>query len=330
MNTTVAPKKNTEPVTCESLASFYKASGDELRLDILRILEKDTFGVMELATIFDVKQSAMSHHLKVLLNAGLVESQREGNSIFYRRPLLVEPSCLTPAKSQLFELLDQTTIKPETIAGIENISHQRAAQSEAFFAKNSEHFRQQQELIADFALYSEPVAELIKQKKAQNHQSALEIGPGEGEFLPVLSKLFDTVFAVDNSQSMLAKAQSLVTKRELKNVNCMLGTTTDLRNQANQFDVIAMNMVLHHVPSPASLIGDCGELLTPKGILFICDLNRHDQQWAHDSCGDLWLGFSPEEITKWAEQAGLTESESLYLGVRNGFQIQIRQFTQLS
>lgn len=71
----------------DALAALCKATGDTLRLDILRVLRNDSFGVLELAQIFAMRQSGMSHHLKVLAKAGLVITRREGNSIFYRRSL---------------------------------------------------------------------------------------------------------------------------------------------------------------------------------------------------------------------------------------------------
>ncbi|MGH8452778.1 ArsR/SmtB family transcription factor, partial [Pseudomonas sp.] len=69
----------------EDLAALCKASGDPLRLNVLRALASDSFGVLELAQIFAIGQSGMSHHLKVLAQAGLVATRREGNAIFYRR-----------------------------------------------------------------------------------------------------------------------------------------------------------------------------------------------------------------------------------------------------
>ena len=71
----------------DELASLCKAGGDPLRLNILRALANDSFGVLELAQIFAIGQSGMSHHLKVLAQAGLVATRREGNAIFYRRAL---------------------------------------------------------------------------------------------------------------------------------------------------------------------------------------------------------------------------------------------------
>ena len=67
------------------LAALCKASSDPLRLQVLRVLREDSFGVGELCAIFGIRQPALSHHLKVLANAGLVATRREGNSIFYRR-----------------------------------------------------------------------------------------------------------------------------------------------------------------------------------------------------------------------------------------------------
>ena len=71
----------------DSLAALCKAGGDALRLNVLRALASDSFGVLELAQIFAIGQSGMSHHLKVLTQAGLLATRREGNAVFYRRSL---------------------------------------------------------------------------------------------------------------------------------------------------------------------------------------------------------------------------------------------------
>jgi ArsR family transcriptional regulator len=40
----------------------------------------------------------------------------------------------------------------------------------------------------------------------------------------------------------------------------------------------------------------------------------------------LWLGFEPEQLTEWAQQAGLDDIASIFLAQRNGFQVQVRLF----
>ena len=61
----------------EDLTRVFKALADPLRLDILRLLRTESFGVLELCRIVDVRQSALSHHLKILAQAALVSTRRE-------------------------------------------------------------------------------------------------------------------------------------------------------------------------------------------------------------------------------------------------------------
>ncbi|WP_020406950.1 ArsR/SmtB family transcription factor [Hahella ganghwensis] len=326
MNTQTALSTNASDAYTE-LAPIFKASGDAMRLEILRILKRDTYGVLELAVIFDVGQSAMSHHLKVLAKAGLVETQREGNSIFYRRPVLRGDNPSDQARLNLLASIDILPVTTPTQSGIAQVREQRALQSQAFFARNAHHFKAHQELIAEYGLYSKPARDLLEQTQNEDMSVVLEIGPGEGAFLQDLSGMFNWVIALDNSSEMLEQARHFAQSHDLDNIDFLLGTTTDALLRNIKVDAIVINMVLHHVPSPASLISDCAQLLNQDGILIISELSRHDQTWARESCGDLWLGFDSREISQWAGEAGLQEGESLYIGVRNGFQIQVRQFS---
>jgi ArsR family transcriptional regulator len=61
-------------------------------------------------------------------------------------------------------------------------------------------------------------------------------------------------------------------------------------------------------------------------VVLVTDLCRHDQGWARENCGDLWLGFDPQELGDWAQRAALSDIASVYLAQRNGFQIQVRLF----
>lgn len=67
-------------------AKRYKALGDETRLKMYRVLEKGERCVCELIDLFQMNQSAASHHLKVLENAGLVEGRRVGKFVYYYVP----------------------------------------------------------------------------------------------------------------------------------------------------------------------------------------------------------------------------------------------------
>jgi ArsR family transcriptional regulator len=49
-----------------AITALSKAAGDPLRMQVLKVLQQNAYGVLELCQIFDIRQSAMSHHLKIL------------------------------------------------------------------------------------------------------------------------------------------------------------------------------------------------------------------------------------------------------------------------
>ena len=316
-----------EPTPIDHLAAFCKAMGDSLRLDVLRVLRNDSFGVLELAQIFQMRQSGMSHHLKVLANAGLVSTRREGNSIFYRRSLPVGDNLTQPLHRQMLETLDAVPLRQSLREEIERIHAQRADLSRQFFARFAAGTPAQQDLIAHFGLYREPLLGLIDELELPAHDLAIEVGPGEGGFLPDLAKRFARVVALDNSAAMLEFAREHCAQAGLENVQCLLADAL-APLQLPPADSVICNMVLHHMPAPAEAIKRFAALLKPGGTLLLTELCSHDQVWVRDSCGDLWLGFDQDDLGHWAADAGLSAGGSVYIGLRNGFQIQLQQFAK--
>ena len=69
----------------ERMAVVAKALGDPVRLQLVDVLRKHAgkVCVCELVPLFDLSQPTVSHHLKVLRQAGLVGSEREGLWAYY-------------------------------------------------------------------------------------------------------------------------------------------------------------------------------------------------------------------------------------------------------
>lgn len=312
--------------TLSPLANLLKAAGDPLRLEILRVLSQDSYGVLELCRIFSMKQSGMSHHLKVLANAGLLSSRREANSIFYRRAYLAPDHPFAALQQQLFASLDNLPIAEYLRAPIRELQQERSQAAQLFFSENADKFRAQQDLIASYPVYAEQMAQLLNNTALRDKSIALEVGPGEGEFLAVLAQQFNQVIALDNAINMLDKAKKFVRDNNLRNIEFIHGDTQSLLGHKVLADCILVNMVLHHTASPADIFQDLSNALAPGGALLICDLCRHEQAWAREACGDLWQGFDPQDFSRWATAASLNEGQSVYFALRNGFQIQLRQF----
>jgi len=71
----------------DQLSRVLKALGDPVRLRLLSLIGAHAGGeacVCELVDRFDLSQPTISHHLKVLREAGLIESERRGTWVYYR------------------------------------------------------------------------------------------------------------------------------------------------------------------------------------------------------------------------------------------------------
>src|SRR5579862_1349381 len=69
----------------ERMAAVAKALGDPVRLQLVDVLRKHAgkVCVCELVPLFDLSQGTVSHHLKVLREAGIVDSERQGLWAYY-------------------------------------------------------------------------------------------------------------------------------------------------------------------------------------------------------------------------------------------------------
>ncbi|MEU9156221.1 metalloregulator ArsR/SmtB family transcription factor [Streptomyces sp. NPDC048417] len=69
------------------LAKVFKALGDPVRLRLLSMIASRGEGgevcVCELTPAFDLSQPTISHHLKLLRQAGLIDCQRRGTWVYY-------------------------------------------------------------------------------------------------------------------------------------------------------------------------------------------------------------------------------------------------------
>jgi ArsR family transcriptional regulator, arsenate/arsenite/antimonite-responsive transcriptional repressor len=104
-----------EPVDtarADALARVFKALSDPVRVRLLSLIGSRAGGeacVCELTGEFDVSNPTISHHLKVLREAGLVTSERRASWVFYR----VVPETL----DGLSRLLNTATITSAAAVG---------------------------------------------------------------------------------------------------------------------------------------------------------------------------------------------------------------------
>lgn len=66
-----------------TLSDFFKIFGDTTRVKIMCSLDKSEMCVGDISVLLDMTVSAVSHQLKILREASLVKTKRQGKIVFY-------------------------------------------------------------------------------------------------------------------------------------------------------------------------------------------------------------------------------------------------------
>jgi ArsR family transcriptional regulator len=88
-------------------AEIFKALGDPVRLEIIKLLLGKELCVCDILSAFNVSQPTISHHLKALKYVGLVNDQRDGKWIYYS----LNPEAFTQVSALLQEFAAKTVNK---------------------------------------------------------------------------------------------------------------------------------------------------------------------------------------------------------------------------
>ena len=280
------------------MVAILKALADPLRLRLLNILSRGEMTVQNLTTLLELGQSKVSHHLKILCDAGILTVKPQGTWNYYR---IVEDV-------PLFE-----SIWPEIRARIDSLPHHRddmtalVAFREQRRQQNLQFFEEHARVWDDLAQNVLPTPAYLQQLLKQIPAAAelVELGVGTGSLLPELATRCQRLVGIDHSSAMLAEAGRRLAEAG-HSCDLRLGELSHLPLADAELDVVLMNMVLHHLPQPEDVLLEAGRVLKPGGLAIIADLQRHEQDTVRSSMADVWLGFEPKELTDWLTGAGFT------------------------
>ncbi len=63
---------------------IFKALGDETRVNVIKILSEQNKCACQILEAFNISQSTLSHHMKILTDSGLVIAKKEGKWVYYK------------------------------------------------------------------------------------------------------------------------------------------------------------------------------------------------------------------------------------------------------
>ena len=290
--------KSNSQFQVRDFVSVFKAYSDETRLRIVHILSYGPLNVNEIVEVLEMGQSRISRHLKILVDAGILSANREGSWVYYRISNFSElefPSQLTEI---LLSYKDRMNDFVNDVKKIELIQKNRIHRNKTYFNTIAENFDKIQEKVFHPSVYREKILDYIPGNKG----TILDLGCGPGGLISDLSKISEKVIGIDISNKMIATAREK--NKSNKKASFIESKLEEIPLKSQSASAVVASMVLHHVSNPPLLIQEAERLLSKNGVFCLVDLLKHNKEFMRELYSDLWLGFEPDQLKVWLEEAG--------------------------
>ena len=275
--------------------------GDEGRVRILRLLDKEELSVAELQEILGMGQSRISMQLSQLKQAGFVEVRRAGQKSLYR---LAAPS---GSKAILTETLERSTSEiaaaRQDDGALELILNKRKNKLRGYFDELAGRFGRNYVPGRSWEGLAEVLLRLLPPLVIA------DLGAGEGTIALLLAQRAERVIAVDSSPKMVEYGTGVARSNGVKNLEYRLGDLEELPIKNAKVDLALLHQSLHHALHPQKAIEEARRILRPGGRIVILDLVKHGFEEARELYADIWLGFSQIELIELLRKAHFEDIE---------------------
>jgi ubiquinone/menaquinone biosynthesis C-methylase UbiE len=288
-------------ISFDRMVAALEAVAEPTRLRLVALLHEAELTVSELTTILGQSQPRVSRHLKLLVDAGLVERHREGAWAFFR---LADSSA---ARQLVGSVLAQADPQDATFSDdrvrLAEVRLERARAADAYFAR---HAADWDRLRAMHVAEKDVEQALLQAIGAGPFGAVLDLGTGTGRMIGLLAPLSTRAVGVDTSHAMLSVARANLDKAGLKNVQLRQGDIYALPVERNIYDVVLIHQVLHYLDDPARAIREASRALRPGGRLVVVDFAPHTHESLRETQAHRRLGFAREEVEAMLAEAGLS------------------------
>ena len=296
----VVPSLSGDPVGFDQALLALAAAGEPTRLRLLVLLLDAELTVSELVTILGQSQPRVSRHIKLLVEAGLVERHREGAWVF----LLVAQS---GRMAQLAREIVAVVAAEEPVlladrARLEEVRRARAAQAARYFASHAATWDQVRAMHVAEETVEGAVREAVGGRPLR---ALLDIGTGTGRMLELLAPLAARALGIDQSPQMLGMARARLERAKLRNAQLRQGDIFALPAERDGFDLVVVHQVLHYLDDPARAIREAARTLRPQGRLLVVDFAPHEEEGLRAAHAHRRLGFARDEVASLMAEAGL-------------------------
>ncbi|HLH12049.1 MAG TPA: metalloregulator ArsR/SmtB family transcription factor [Methylovirgula sp.] len=285
--------------TFDSLLAALAAAAEPTRLRLLALLSEAELTVTELVTILGQSQPRVSRHLKLLVEAELVERHREGAWVFF---YIAPGGAAALVRDILARLRHQDEVLTADRVRLAEVRRARAEQAARYFAAHAANWDELRALHIPEERVEATILDLVGSAPLQ---SVLDLGTGTGRMLELLAPHAVRAIGVDQSPQMLAVARARLEKAGLRNVQLRQGDIYALPVERDFYDLVVIHQVLHYLDDPARAVREAARALRASGRLLIVDFAPHAEESLRELHAHRRLGFAGEEIAELMQEAGL-------------------------
>ncbi len=285
----------------EKLLQGLRAAAEPTRLRIIALCGHAELSVTELVMILGQTQPRVSRHLKLLVEGGLLQRNKEGNRAYYRLSNEAEGADLARMLNDLMPGEDE--VHTLDLSRLSSVKADRVRYAETFLDPYSQEIIELRGMWPPDEVIDKCILELLQDCSIEN---LLDLGTGTGRILRTLAPFVAKGTGIDNSLEMLSIARARLDQDGIKNCQARAGDMYRLPFKQNSFDLITINSLLRYADEPKKVIAEAARVLEKKGALLIVDLAAHDLSTLRDEYGHSWLGFSEVEMVEMLSEANLT------------------------
>lgn len=284
----------------QELHALLRAAGEATRLRILSLLVEAELTVSDLIEILRQSQPRISRHLKLLVEAGLVERFREGSWAFFR--ISDRGDAADVARALIVQLDPSDPILARDRERLAEVRAARASAAQAYFRAHAAEWDRIRKLHAADAAVEAAIEAALADRP---FRSLLDLGTGTGRMLELFGDRIERGLGIDLSRDMLAIARARLDRTGLKHCSVRQGDIYDLALAPNSFDVVIIHQVLHYLEDGAKALREAARVLRPEGRLLVVDFAPHDMEFLREEHAHRRLGFAADTIGQWMTAAGL-------------------------
>jgi ArsR family transcriptional regulator len=283
-------------------AEIFRSLGDSTRLRVMALLRAMELTVGELAQVLGQSQPRVSRHVRILIEAGLVDRRKEGSWVFLS---LAEAARVAP----LFSLLDSWSgldgEDPWAVADAARLAAVRADRAAAAGRYFALHAKDWDELRTLHVAESEVEAAVARALGERPVGRLIDIGTGTGRMIELFGRDAASALGVDRSPEMLRLARVKLADAGLTAAELRQADMYSLPFPSGCADTIIIHQVLHYAQHPAAAVAEAARLLAPGGRLLIVDFAPHEREELRSRDAHARLGFADDAVVKWMDAAGL-------------------------